>query len=324
MSIGEPIFNTVIIPDDFVPIPDVPPTDGETDTGGVVASPGVGGNATANATTQLYGVNGVKQMVWAQEPFRVLWIVRTDGMLVGLTYRRDQGVFAWHRHPFKNGAVESVTVIPDGESGEDQVWLLVRRTIDGQQKKYVEVITQRHTPTSKTDVESFNYLDSSLEYNNPGVPITSITGLSHLEGEEVTVFANGVAEGKYVVSSGSITISTASDRIFVGIGYTSYFKTLRFFEDAAQARPKGAGRISLRVVDTIGAMIGNREDNMEILAATRIGGDLFGSPANLITADVISPFNGGWSTEGQFVVGQTAPLPLTVTSLTASFDQGDL
>jgi len=43
---------------------------------------------------------GLTQIAYQQEPNQIIYAVRGDGELVGLTYQREQQVTAWHRHIF--------------------------------------------------------------------------------------------------------------------------------------------------------------------------------------------------------------------------------
>ena len=54
---------------------------------------------------------GIKEMALQQEPDNIVWCVRIDGKLVGMTYRREENVIAWHEHTLggKSGAC-TVTV----------------------------------------------------------------------------------------------------------------------------------------------------------------------------------------------------------------------
>ena len=116
---------------------------------------------------------GLTDMVWQQEPELILWFVHSDGTLVGLTYDRANGAVGWHQHPLgDSGVVESITAIPSG--AEDQVYVSVKRTIDGS--------TVRHICYLKpidfgTDIEDAFFVDSGLTYT--GSDTTSITGLNH-------------------------------------------------------------------------------------------------------------------------------------------------
>jgi hypothetical protein len=74
---------------------------------------------------------------WQQEPDRILWAVLATGELIASTLEREQDVMAWHRHP-TSGLVEAVNVMPSPDGTRDDVWIVVRRTIGGVQRRAVE------------------------------------------------------------------------------------------------------------------------------------------------------------------------------------------
>lgn len=90
--------------------------------------------------------NGIKQITYAEEPYSILWIVTTAGELVALVNSSTQEVRAWNRHvlggSFQGGPprVESVCSIPDPTSEQDRLYLVVRRTINGSDVRYVEYL----------------------------------------------------------------------------------------------------------------------------------------------------------------------------------------
>jgi hypothetical protein len=131
----------------------------------------------------------------------------------------------------KHSIVESVTAIPgDNGSGQvqdstsrDEVWLIVKRTINGATKRYVEMLERDFEEGH--DQEDSYYSDSLLTYD--GAATTSITGLGHLEGETVKILADGAVHSDKVVSSGAVTLDISSKVVQVGLGYTHKLKLLR-------------------------------------------------------------------------------------------------
>ena len=136
----------------------------------------------------------VVEMAYQEEPLAIIWCVRGDGQLIALTYQREQEVVAWHRHIIGgefgtgNAVVESVAVIPTDDS-EYELYMIVKRTINGSTARYVEYL---HTFNfDQTDNTSFNYLDSQLGLSKSQttltadinatattVPVASVSGLS--------------------------------------------------------------------------------------------------------------------------------------------------
>ena len=118
-------------------------------------------------------------MDYQQEPFSIVWCVRIDGKLTGMTYNRLQDVVAWHEHDFggTDAKCKSVAVI-DVDTDDDQVWVIVERTINGATKKYVEYLTPYNF---NSDLEEIHFVDSGLTYS--GASTSTLSGLDHLEGE---------------------------------------------------------------------------------------------------------------------------------------------
>jgi hypothetical protein len=118
-------------------------------------------------------VDGFSLVDWAyaQIPNSIIWAVRSDGVLLGLTYIREQQLWGWHRHDF-DGTVENVCVVPEGT--EDAVYLLVKRTINGRSVRYVERLATRLVK----DVVNYNGLDCALGYDgrNAGAHTMTLSG----------------------------------------------------------------------------------------------------------------------------------------------------
>ncbi len=145
------------------------------------------------------------QMAFQQQPIPILWMVRSDGVLVSMVYSKVHNVAAFATHPMINGLVQSVAVIPSASTGQDEVWLVVKRTINGLDKEYVE----RLNPIDlDADIEDCRYVDSSLTYE--GVPVLTIPGLDHLVGQTVSILDNGYPRANQVVTAGGlITVAAA-------------------------------------------------------------------------------------------------------------------
>ena len=263
--------------------------------------------------------SGITQMAYQEEPNSIVWCVRADGQLLGFTYQREQQVTAWHRHIFGgsfgsgNAVVESVEVLPTDNS-EYQVWVIVKRTIDGATKRYVEYL--HNQDFDETDDTSFNYLDSQLAYD--GSATTTISGLDHLEGEEVSILADGATHPNKTVSSGAITLDRSSTKVKVGLPYVSLLQTMRIDAGSqngtSQSKTKRIYEITARLYESIGIEIGPDLDNMERIPF-RSSANAMNSGVNVFTGDKDIEFRGNYETDGFIFVRQNQPLPLTVLSL---------
>jgi len=101
---------------------------------------------------------------WAYQklPHSIVWAVRNDGTLLGLTYVRDQEMIAWHRHDF-DGTVENVVSVREGD--EYAVYLTIKRTINSKTVRYIERMTQRRIAPQVDDIVDFKGADSCLSYD---------------------------------------------------------------------------------------------------------------------------------------------------------------
>lgn len=263
--------------------------------------------------------SGITQMAYQQEPNQIIWCVRTDGQLIALTYQREQQVVAWHRHIFGgsfstgNAVCESVAVLPT-DNNEYQVWIIVKRTINGTTKRYVEYL---HTfDFDETDNTDFNFLDSQLVYS--GSPVTSISGLSHLEGQTVAILADGATHPRKVVSSGSISLDRSASKVKVGLPYTSLLQTMRLDagsqDGTSQGKTKRIFDITLRIYESIGIEVGPDLNNMERIPF-RSSATLMDQAIPVFTGDKEIEFRGNYETDGYVYVRQDQPLPLTILSL---------
>jgi hypothetical protein len=263
--------------------------------------------------------SGITQMAYQQEPNQIIWCVRTDGQLIALTYQREQQVVAWHRHIFGgsfstgNAVCESVAALPTDDN-EYQIWVIIKRTINGATKRYVEYL---HTfDFDETDNTDFNFLDSQLSYS--GSPVTSISGLSHLEGQTVAILADGATHPRKTVTSGSISLDRSASKVKVGLPYTSLLQTMRLDagsqDGTSQGKTKRIFDITLRIYESIGIEVGPDLNNMERIPF-RSSATLMDQAIPVFTGDKEIEFRGNYETDGYVYVRQDQPLPLTILSL---------
>jgi hypothetical protein len=154
---------------------------------------------------------GILQLAWQEEPWGVVWCVRADGMLLGFTYLREEGVTAWHQHPIGGGTVEAIATIP-GPDG-DELWLVVLREIAGQPMRTIERLDPFFD--DDTAIEDCFFVDGGVTYE--GLPTDEIQGLLHLEGLEVGILADGKVMPPRVVSAGKIALDREASKVHVGV-----------------------------------------------------------------------------------------------------------
>ena len=177
--------------------------------------------------------------------------------------------------------VESVAVI-DGDTDEDQVWVIVQRWINGAVRRYVEYFTP--FDFSK-DVTAFHYLDSGLSY--VGGETSTLSGLDHLEGEIVDIISEGATQTSKSVTGGSISLDLGTEQAKVGLLYSSDLQTMRLDEgytETTQTKTKRIYDLSIRFQDTVGASVGPNEANLTALDF-RSSGAAMNLPIPLFTGD---------------------------------------
>ena len=367
---------------------------------------------------------GVKEMAYGQEPDSVAWMVRNDGVLLGMTYRRAEQVVAWHRHviggvsgtatvtvtDYANVAVGStvdlkksdgttvtftseavgasdpstalnwrpvtnnntsatklqtainahadftatvstnvVTIIETAREGtgyltvatsddtrlaatsqshalvesiatipgtaEDEVWLIVNRTINGATKRYVEYLKSFDFGS---DVEDAFFVDSGLTYS--GTSASSLSGLSHLEAENISINGNGATHSKKAVSSGAVTLDRSVTKAHAGLPFDSTMQTMRIeagaTDGSAQGKIKRIDEVNLRLYRSVNALVGNSLTNLDRIPF-RSGADEMDEPIPLFTGDKEIDMPAGYDQDGYIYVRQDLPLPMTVIGIFA-------
>lgn len=260
--------------------------------------------------------DGILMLAQQQEPHSIIWAVRADGVLIGFSYDREQEVIAWHKHPLggTDTVVESIACIPTPDKKADELWLSVSRTIDGGTVRYIEYMTEFWR--EGTAQEDAFCVDCGLTYDS--TPATTITGLDHLEGEEVVVLADGAAHPNCTVSSGSITLSRSTSVAQIGLYYEPALQTLRVEagskDGTSQGKVKRIEHITFRFYQTLGAFVGPDADNMDEINF-REGNDLMDAAPALFDGDKGVRWQDTYSNDGFVRIEQRQPFPMTVIAI---------
>ena len=261
---------------------------------------------------------GITAIAYQQEPFQTLWCAVSGGNLIGLTYLREDNVVAWHEHPMDNGEILDLVTIPGDEN--DQLWAIIERTINGSTVKNVEVMEDIFTDNAETykgnkGLNAF-YVDSGITYN--GVSTSTITGLDHLEGEEVAILADGAVQKSKTVVSGQITLDKAATIVHVGLPYRGLLKTLRLDvvlqDGTSQSREQRIIDVFVRVMDSGVFKIGRDEENLDTVQDPEID-PVYGQPYPLFSGDLRTNYEGEYDRKAQLFIVQDKPMPLTVQSI---------
>ena len=339
--------------------------------------------------------NGLEELAYQQEPDSILWTRRGDGQLACMTYKREEQVIGWARQIIGgvfgtgNAIVESIASIP-GDLDEDQVWVAVKRTINGATKRYVEFIRDFDFGT---DVNNAIFVDSSLTFtgvtstlagdeaadqttitladassfpssgaikigtevitytgkstndltgcvrgvvgpaaaHSSGATVTqatlSLSGLSHLEGQTVSILGDGSVHPDKTVSSGAVTLERYVTKAHAGLSYNSTLQTLRVDAGSAmgtsQGKIKRINELTVRLFRSVGLKVGRDANNLDIVPF-RSSATAMDAPIALFTGDKEIELNGNYDTDGQLTIRQDQPLPMNILAVYATlstFDQ---
>lgn len=162
-----------------------------------------------------------------------VWATTANGELVAMTYELDQEIFGWHRHFTGlgiDGGFESLCCIEGTGTADDEVWVVVNRTINGTAQRFVErlnpinwqnVVPQPgQTPGYGADKDLGFFVDCGLTYNSP--PSTIFGGLSYLAGRTVSVCINAEDYGTFLVSQLATTIIPGNTYQIISVGTTDF------------------------------------------------------------------------------------------------------
>lgn len=170
--------------------------------------------------------------------------------------------------------VLSIAVIPTATETEDQLYMIVERTINGSTKHYVEFLEEIFDTNEGKSVSNAFFVDSGLTYT--GASANSVSGLTHLEGETVQVLVDGAVHPNRTVSSGAVSLASSGTEISVGLAYQGKLVTLdpevQTETGASQGKVRRIERATVRVVDTYNLKIAAETLPLEELDFRDTGG----------------------------------------------------
>ena len=354
---------------------------------------------------------GLVNWTLQKSPYSIIWGVREDGDLIGITYQRKQKVVGWHHHDSYRGTFLDITSIPSKENREDEVWCIVARFIGGSFKIFLEKLstefkedeslnawfvdsgvrkelsssikyaiykdtedalvlraTDEQTFAEGEEVFVYGVVTEDDEINTrlrapvtilhivdngdgtqdvtvhlgpmPTVPSVQIlsrsniqvnryakiykgfntmTGLGHLEGEEVDILVNGAVMPSQVVNGGEVSIPEDTYVCTVGLGFESVIKPLEadlpLNTGTTVGRTQRINNVSVMLHRSLGMEIGRDLDHLEEVPF-RVPSDLTGQAVPLFSGIRKIPFPEGYEDESNIIIRQRQPLPLTVVSVT--------
>jgi len=269
------------------------------------------GNNLSVLSQHLFEGYTIIDIDYQQEPDSIIWMTRSDGILISMTYLKEQEVLAFARHE-TDGIFENVAVV-NTEIG-DEVWVSVLRD----SKRFIEVFEKRYT--DETDQW---YLDNALKYD--GVATDTITGLDHLDGKTVYVLGDGnviktlndEAQTPLVVTAGELTLPYEVEKAIIGLPFTSEFETLpidlSLQSGTLQDKKIRAAQATFIFENSRGGKYGDRDvENYDEVIDERLFMDL---PIDLFSGRKKLVLNSSWGIGKTLFFKQEDPLPTTILAV---------
>lgn len=283
-------------------------------------------------------VTGFKQYALQKSPQQIVWAVRNDGALISVSYDRDQDEQGWMLHTIAGDSAKvlSVACIPAPDGSRDEVWVAVQRVVNGTTVCYVERMTKlweagdavSYTLSGVTQQkyvpQDTYYLDSAVR-TVFGSPVTTITGLTWLEGQTVSVLADSATHPDVVVTGGAITLQRSAQDVCIGLNYTSQAQTLQIeaggADGPAQGKIKRIHRLIVRMYDTLGLTLTAGTNVQDV--SFRYSDGLMDAPPSLFSGDIPLAWEGTYDRDGYVSWSQTQPLPSNISMIAAQLETQD-
>lgn len=294
----------------------------------------------------------LQEMAYQRNPYSIIYCRRADGRLALLSYNKQHQVLGWSQIILggsfgdSDPVVESVCTIPGADDSDqtyssgnrDEVWMVVKRTVDGQTVRYVEFFEGTFDGPLREDydtelewqdamrgaqVDAF-FVDCGLSY--VGTPITTISNLEHLEGETVHLLADGKVLPDRAVAGGVVTINEAASVIHVGLPYKHRYEGLKL---AAETQI-GTGANKVKIITQVGCILldasdfkiatvdydedGRRQHDLHDIRMLRDQMDE-SEAVPLYTGERNDESDGSYSRDARVYIESDVPLPFTLLGL---------
>lgn len=305
----------------------------------------------------LFRNHNIVSIAYAEEPYSIVWCLRDDGVLLGLTYQKEHQVWAWHQHHYANNyEVLGIQTVKEGD--RDSVYAVIRKSRDStlhiermaeriadNPPPYPEKSTEENTPDILvyanyakmfTSMDSHKYFQVPAPFQ-PGDLVVS--GFDHLEGLEVVVVHSvGVVIKGLTVTGGQITIPEELYQSFeyygeyvqgiVGLPYTCTLETLALdsasMQETLKTKEMSVSEVTIETLNSRGGSIGSLDYTGELVGdmqdiKPRSDSDGYDG-IRLKSFKQHVRLSDGWDNGGKVRIQQTEPLPLTITSIIPELD----
>lgn len=259
-----------------------------------------------------------------RHPNSYVWIVRSDGQLVGMLFSEKQTITCWFRF-VTDGEFENVVVLPVSNT-EQRVYVVVKRTINGVTRRYLEKFAKSTEALGRAVSKQ---LDAGKSFAGPA----STVSVPHLAGEEVYAWANGVNLGTFTADgSGNVALGASYTNIWVGLGYEARYKTAKLAYGARQGsallKKKNIAEIGLLTTYVVpeGVFYGQSFDDGAMYAMPVPGEGMNVGGAGIMHEaldEATFPFSGDWNTDSRVCLKVLPNNPVTFNGLVINMDTNE-
>lgn len=278
------------------------------------------------------GEPGIVRIAVQRQPETRIHCIRSDGTVGILVFDRAEEVKCWIDFE-TDGEVEDVVVLSG--TGEDQVYYTVKRTIGGTVRYHEKWAMESEC----TGFPEARHADAFNHYS--GSETTTITGLSHLNGEEVVCWGWNTADpfldddgsavgrdfGTFTVSGGQIAgLSDAVTDAIVGLGYSAPYKSTKLAygiqDGTALCMKKRVSRLGIIAVNMHPQALryGPSLDDLDGLPLIEDGAEVNqGGMWDTYDKETFS-LDGRWDTDSRLCLLAAAPRPVTLLACIIDMD----
>jgi hypothetical protein len=246
----------------------------------------------------------ITRMAYQADPWSIVWLLRSDGNLISMTYLPKLRITAFAYHNF-GGTVEDIAVL---NGSNDALWMIVNRS-------GLRTVEKMHSRSFSSLSDAF-FVDCGTKYSVS--PTKTFTGLGRLDGKTISVLADGSKIVGASVSSGTLTLSNNASKVVVGLPYTAKFEPLHLVVDrqtgSGHAVPQKIGRAKIRVIKTVGGSAGPSNAGKQAISETALntGWKEFRLSSNHSNEQ-------DWDVS-QFYYEQNSPLPAQISAIIMSIE----
>lgn len=257
-------------------------------------------------------IHGVKiiDSAYKQEPDSILYMVRSDGTMACLTYIYDQKVYAWSTIETE-GEIEAVTVIQEGD--EDSVYVVIKRNIGGTVVRNIECFNNNNN-TCK-DPDCYIMLDCATKITLDESEATSVFNVPSLAGATINVLADDrFFENINVESNGDFELPADAANVVAGLPYKMVIELpnveIKTGDGTMQGRKKQISGCTLRLSNSLGGMIGNDENLLDMIQYDE-NSDTYKLSLYSGDKEITMPV-GGFNLDGRVTIVSDEPFPFNL------------